>query len=274
MEVYAIPNYECTLACPHCEIKDMKCKWDKDKFLSALHTLPQNAHVTLFGGEPTMFSDRLEACWKTGKVNSISTNLMHLNQTAWKVLFDRNISIATSWNFTRFNVNLPMCRWLSNLEALAGIGRKCMIMVTLTEDLISDKNWLEVLRAFDQIDRTNACDKLLFEHLVADDADQAFYDACDSWLCRIHWTWKWKFKNELEEKLKKGWKFACNDTWTLHPDGNMTFGCPHGKKKAFCMKCLKCKHKAECKPCSLQKFCTRPNQLAQKLGIDLQVSGK
>ena len=147
-----------------------------------------------------------------------------------------------------------------------------MVMVTLTEDLISDKNQQEVLHAFDQIDKTNACDKLLFEHLVADDVDQAFHDACDSWLCKIHHIWRWKFKNEIEEKLKNGWKFVCNDTWTLHPDGNMAFGCPHGKKKAFCAKCLNCQHKSECKPCILQHFCTRTNKLAQILGVDLQTA--
>lgn len=274
MEVYAIPNYECTLACPHCEIKDMKCKWDKDKFLSALQALPQNAHVTLFGGEPTIFADRLEACWKTGRINSISTNLLHLSYEVWGVLLDKNVSIATSWNLVRFTKTLSEDRWLENLKTLAAMKRNCMVMVTMTEGLIEDRNWQKVLDAFERIDQTGGCNKLLLEYLISETTDQAFYEKCDEWLCKIHDIWHWKFKNELEEKLKNGWKFVCNDTWTLHPDGNMAFGCPHGKKKAFCMKCLKCKHKAECKPCSLQKFCTRPNQLAQKLGIDLQVFGK
>ena len=267
MEVYAIPNYECTLSCPHCEIKDMKCKWNKDKFISAIESLPDGAAVTLFGGEPTMFSDRLEACWKTGKITSISTNLLHLNYVTWQVLLDQKISIATSWNHTRFNDILSLSRWLGNLEALAKVGRTCMILVTLTEDLIADDSWNDMIATFDSIDRTGACDRLLFESLISDDAQQEFYDRCDEWLCKIHHIWRWNFRNEIEEKVKNGWKFVCNDTWTLHPDGNMVFGCPHGKKKAICTKCFSCERKSSCKPCALQRCCTMPKQLAQILSV-------
>lgn len=267
MEVYAIPNYECTLSCPHCEIRSMRCKWDKERFLSALRSLPDNAQVVLFGGEPTLFSDRLEACWKTGKITSISTNLLSLSYDAWKVLLDRKISIATSWNPVRFTESLPESRWLENLKALAAMKRDCMVLVTMTEDLIADNMWDSVLAAFDRIDSTGACSKLLLEHLVDDHMLPDLFQRCDAWLCKLHDAWRWKFTNKLEEKLKQGWKFICNDSWTLHPDGHMTKGCPHGKRRTLCKACLTCKRAAECKPCQLQKACTYPEQLAQRLLI-------
>lgn len=264
MEVYAIPNYECSLACQHCEIKDMKCKWDKAKFIKQLEDLPTNAHVTLFGGEPTLFADRLEACWKTGRVNSISTNLLHLSYEAWGVLLGKGIDIATSWNLFRFN-DVQYARWLENLRALAAMRRSAQVMVTLTEDLIAESNWSKVLDTFDQIDQTKGCNKLLLEHLISDDAAEDLHKRCDEWMCKLHDAWRWNMSNQLEEKLKTGWTFRCDDVWTLHPDGQLQKGCPHGKKTQLCKECLSCSKKDICKPCKLQCRCTFPKKLYEKL---------
>ena len=34
--LYVIPNYECNLKCSHCDIKDLKCKYNKGALIKAI----------------------------------------------------------------------------------------------------------------------------------------------------------------------------------------------------------------------------------------------
>ena len=51
--LYVIPNYECNLKCSHCDIKDLKCKYNKGALIKAI-TENTYDEVILFGGEPTL----------------------------------------------------------------------------------------------------------------------------------------------------------------------------------------------------------------------------
>lgn len=88
-------------------------------------------------------------------------------------------------------------------------------MVTLTDDLIADRSYSIVLQALADIDKTEGCDKLLFEHYVGDYATEDYNKRCDEWLCRIHADWKFSMENTIETRLKNGWKLDCSGVMTI-----------------------------------------------------------
>ena len=101
---YAMITTRCNLSCPYCDIKSKDDGWDQDKFMETIRNF--NGWILLFGGEPTLYIDRLEHVMYSDpivskKIKSITTNLMILNDRTKKVFKDL-ISGATSWNPSRF----------------------------------------------------------------------------------------------------------------------------------------------------------------------------
>ena len=76
--LYAIPNFECNLSCDYCDLKDKRVIYNEEKFLETLNSF--QGSVVLFGGEPLLFKDRLYRILETGKIDSISTNLLMLDE--------------------------------------------------------------------------------------------------------------------------------------------------------------------------------------------------
>ena len=101
-KIYAIPNYECSLDCPHCDIHRKHIDYCRNAFISQLKRLENESQVTLFGGEPTLFKDRFIDICSNAKIASISTNLLDVDDDIISILSRTDISIATSWNMTRF----------------------------------------------------------------------------------------------------------------------------------------------------------------------------
>ena len=76
-KLYVIPTYHCNLKCPHCELH-----LRDDNFNESFYDVLSNNNIdlgVLFGGEPTLYRDRLIKCLKTNKIHSISTNLIKLD---------------------------------------------------------------------------------------------------------------------------------------------------------------------------------------------------
>lgn len=256
--IYAIPNYECNLRCPHCDVHKNSISYDRDQFISTLKKLERTSVITLFGGEPTLYQDRFLDICNNVKVSSVSTNLVQMTDSVFEVLVKPEISIATSWNMTRFNKD-QFVWWLKNLEKLGNAGKQSLVLITLTPDLICDKTF-QILDVLSKVDMTRAVSKVLFEHLVSSAVTEKFQEMCDDWLCQIHEKWNFSFSNEIEKKIFD-WKFDCSNTYTVQPSGKISPGCPQYEGPKVNMRCLSCERATVCHPCALQSTCTFPKKL-------------
>ena len=256
--IYAIPNYECNLNCPHCDIHKNIVQYNRENFIKTL-TAEKDSRIILFGGEPTLFEERFVDICQHANIASVSTNLLVLTDKVFEILKQPTISIATSWNMIRFT-DEQFRTWLSNLEKFKSMKSKVKVLITMTEDLIDMKNFEYVLNVLNKIDKTDAVSGILFEHLIADSTTEKFHQRCDDWLCLIHDKWNYSFANDIEQKVLD-WNFDCSHTFTVHPNGTITFGCPQYVKPQLNLKCLSCENVTKCHPCALQSFCTFPHNL-------------
>lgn len=256
-DLYAIPNYTCNLNCPHCTLSKISEKYNEKSFIDTLKNI--NAEqITLFGGEPLLYKETFKKIVKTNKITSISTNLLLLDDEIIQYLKTYNISIATSWNKTRFT-KAQYNTWIANLKTLENNNLDCIILVTLTEDLISLNlnNFLSILKDLNQIKSITG---ILFEQLVDNSKNKVFYEKVDEWLYNITKYWQFSFKNLILDKIKH-WNCDCTKTYTLTPNGTLRKGCPQYTLQYLRNECLTCKLANICRPCILQKECTFPKKL-------------
>lgn len=261
--LYAIPTNLCNLSCSHCNIKDITDNYNEEEFLRQLYNF--DGHITLFGGEPTLFPDRLIKALETKKVTSITTNLITLNDELIKKY--RNLYVATSWNYNRF-VGNQYSTWLANLKKLEHNDVTCMVLITVTKDLINSDidEFMNMVRTWDR--EYKAIDSILFEQLIAEDTDQEFYDQVDEWLCKIYKIWDVEIQNQIICKLDH-WQHDCTGISTLYPDGRIVLGCPHQTQMYVPNSCLTCSEVSKCRPCRLQQHCTYPKNLAKLVKSDV-----
>lgn len=253
--LYAIPNFECNLACGYCDLKNKRVIYNEEKFLEALKSFQGN--VVLFGGEPLLFKDRLYKILETGKINSISTNLLLLDSEIAERL--NGINIATTWTPKRFN-NDTLKTWHEKLEILNEKKIETMLLVTLSEDTIGTEP-LKVFEFLKYLEKYSI-GSVLFEQLLDYTKNQDYYDKADLWLCEMHEYFKdLRFVNEIENQIKNGWYFDCSNTFTLYPDGRIRKYCPQFSSYSLNTDCLKCKRNTTCRPCMLQNKCVYPQKL-------------
>jgi sulfatase maturation enzyme AslB (radical SAM superfamily) len=258
--LYAVVTNHCNLSCRHCNIKDSADSYDEDKFLSRIKEY--DGDITLFGGEPTLYKERLMKVLSTNKITSISTNLINLDDDLIKQYKD--IYVATSWNHSRF-IDAQYQIWLRNLKTLEAHGITCMVLITLTDDLINSNinDFINMVKLWAK--EYKAIDSIMFEQLIDNDKTEDFYRLVDEWLCRIYKLWKEndiEIENSILYKLGN-WKHDCTQISTLYPDGSTVQGCPHRSRIYVPSKCLTCSAVSKCRPCRLQQHCTYPKKLAQ-----------
>ena len=263
--LYAVPWFDCNLTCPHCNVRKTTSEFNIDKFKEVLSTVDAE-HVVLFGGEPTLVWAHFISILETGKVNSISTNMVvypytFVHSSLIPVLKEHNLSIATSWNKTRFN-DVQFTQWLMNLKELTSANIDVTVLITLTQDLLAGP-LSDVLNVLGKMERAGV-KKFLYEPCIGSGECNK---KADKWLCKFHDEYKGGMTNLLEEKLDS-WFCNCDDVYTLLPTGELRKGCPDSfeVEKQFCSDCLNCDKVDKCRPCILQKTCSYPKKLAEKLG--------
>ena len=257
-KLYIIPTYHCNLCCPHC---DLHLK--NDNFSSKFYSVLKNTNIDsgiLFGGEPTLYKERFIKCLETNKVNSITTNLLNLDKDILNLYKKYNLSIATSWNPCRFN-DKQYDIWINNLKLLQKNNLSCIILITLTEDLLTFNSFEKYLKDWDNI---KSIDGILFEHLIDYNMKPDLHERADDWLCTITDKWCYSYKNLILDKIKN-WNCDCSDVWTLNPNGELKKGCPQFEKNNFLYNCLQCKMANICQPCRLQHLCSFPKKLYKKV---------
>lgn len=263
--LYAVPWFDCNLTCPHCNVRKTTTSYDLDKFKEVLSTVDAE-NVVLFGGEPTLVWAHFISILETGKVNSVSTNLVVYPSTFIKSAFvnkckEYNLSVATSWNKTRFN-DIQFCQWIDNLNVLTSENVDVTVLITLTQDLLED-DLRHVLYVLGIMERYGV-KKFLFEPCIGSGECN---NLADEWLCKFHDMYEGNMTNLLEERLGE-WFCNCDDVHTLLPTGELRKGCPDSFEvdRQFCDECLNCELSGNCRPCVLQKTCSYPKKLAEKLG--------
>ena len=259
--LYVIATYKCNLKCPHCDIKNKDDHYNQTLFVEKLQQY-KGVPMVIFGGEPTLNFDRIKLICKYGNPESISTNLIRVDQQLIDLILERNLGVATSWNPSRFHGS-QYNTWLANLRVLAINNIKSRVLVTITEDLMSI-NPSKLITMFEQWSDTSGVSDIRFEMLVDNTKTQQFYDRCDDWLLMIDQLWNQNIvENSIITQLKQ-WYFDCSRTYTLQPNGTLTFGCPQYIQTEVVSRCFDCEYSNNCQPCRLQRCCTFPKKLYQK----------
>jgi len=265
MILYAVLTNNCNLNCPHCFINNSeKEDFNKDLFLDKLINF--EGKITLFGGEPTLYLDRL---WEVvqyneehgkGKIVSISTNLMKLNEKLIQY-YKKIQNVGTSWNLLRFNDSQYKV-WLENINNLKSENINLAVLITMTQDLL-DYNIDEFINIISQWD-IEFINKIMLEPFIGENVSKQYWIDCDEWLCKLYKKWRFPLQVDYFDKIKNDEFYnCCNDIHTLTPGGLIAKSCPDGlyTKIKFVEECLMCPYSSTCLPCRLHKHCSYPKKL-------------
>ncbi len=260
--LYAMITKHCNLDCPHCDIKsDREENFKENVFLENLKNF--DGLKIVFGGEPTVVPERtikaLPYC------DTISTNLLSLDEKILSLIVDKDFPVATSWNPKRFTAS-QLNRWQENVKRLRQSSVKSNItcLITLTPDLICAHG--EQLLFEQVLSIAENFDNIVFEQLLDPGQEQGFYDMVDDWLLNL--SIKISSDKKMSERFPQfspeyKWYFDCTEVFTMLPDGKILPGCPQHDMVKVPKKCYTCDKAAACRPCRLQQCCTRPEKLME-----------
>lgn len=255
--LYAKLTNDCNLSCRHCNILGNE-HYNESIFFKQIQNF--DGRIIAFGGEPSLYRDRLIKLLRTEKISSIVTNLLILDKEL--LYYYKRIKVATSWNPARFTPEQYQL-WLENIKLLESYNIECSILITLTEDLIKmDINqFMEIIKCWSKI--YYSISEIRFEQLIDASKSQYFYDKVDNWLCRLYKLWNIydiHIINKITDEIFH-WDRNCNQIYTLEPNGVIYRQCPHKMPCIIREECLSCKYNHICRPCILQSQCSFPKKL-------------
>lgn len=265
IQVYVIPSYKCNLNCPHCKLHLKEDTLNKEQFFETLVNFDADYKV-LFGGEPTLDEALLQEILATEEINSISTNLLKLNSNLINLFKYYSLDIATSWNPHRFTPNQYQT-WINNLKYLSHNNLECLILITLTEDLLS-LDYELFKKMLDTWNKIPSISGIKFEYLIDPNAKDDLNLRADLWLCKLYQDWRWDFTNFNVKDIKNGYICDCSEVYTLPPEGIIQKGCPNFYNYNIIEECLNCPLAGACKPCPLQFNCAFPKNLYKLINGD------
>lgn len=266
--LYAIPNYECNLSCDFCDLKKKKISYNRDEFIKALNEF-QGIKI-LFGGEPLLHKKRFYDIINNCNIDSITTNLILLEKEDVEIL--DGISIATSWTPERFKKKSDYDQWLYKLSLVK--DKNVLVLITLSEETIKLDPNNDMIPLFQEWKKCGNIERILFEHLLDYEIEDDYHEKCDKWLAKMYLALKesgLNIENLIVDQLKNGWYFDCSNTYTLHPDGKITRGCPQFTEYQRIEKCFSCERYNTCRPCMLQDKCTYPKILEETIKINEKI---
>lgn len=256
--LYAMITTNCNLHCPHCEIRTRPDGYNRDKFIEQLNNF--DGRATLFGGEPTLYKDRMFDVIKNNtshNIKCISTNLIKLDDDL--IEYYKTLGgLATSWNPNRFS-DEQYKTWLHHLDVLAPLGLSCGVLVTLTNDLfdMGPDEFLSIIKDWNP----GAIRYIRFEYYVGDTTKE-YYDIADNFLCDVYNKWDSPITLDNISIINFGYCYDCSNVFHLTPDGELHRGCPHGYYPKVPTECYSCEMVDKCKPCRLQPYCSYPHKFA------------
>lgn len=261
--LYAIPTWNCNLKCPHCFIENRLEIFNRDKFLEELNKF--DGDITLFGGEPSLYLDRLYDVFNSNKesgiskIQSVSTNLINLPNNLIDVYKEIGY-ISTSWNPNRFIENNNYETWIKNCRSISKASIPYTIMITLTDSLfeLEIEFLLELIKSWVQ----PGLEKIKFEHYIGEEATPEYFKRVDDWLCKLYEYWDIPVELEMCQRVCN-WYYDCSEQYTLTPDGILHHECPHMSQFNTPVECLNCERVGICRPCRLQKYCSYPKKFSE-----------
>lgn len=262
-ELYALLTQHCNLSCPYCDIKDLDEDFNRDLFMKQLKEF--DGDIILFGGEPTLYQDRLFDIYYSDpeinrKIITITSNLMVVNDkllTFFQILG----KLGTSWNPSRFN-KIEYNQWLTNIniihERVPDI--KIMVLVTMVDELLnlSADEFLDIIKDWN----SDILSAINFEYYVGETSTPEYFERCDNWLCEIYKKWNSKIELINIKRVSNWWE-DCSEIYSLFPNGEIRKGCPHSLKPRVPIECYSCERVDICKPCQLQSYCSFPKKFAK-----------
>lgn len=265
-EVYICPSFLCNLNCPHCTLKNLPQQLELAKIEETLDYINENSGnkvlYDLFGGEPLLLPTfYLERLYKklVKKHYLVSTNLLNYKEEHL-FLFKKADLINTSWNPLRFTTK-QFEVWKNNIKLLQENNIRINLMVTLTQDLITNYNPKVFL---DFINKINPY-SLDLDYVIGN--DNTNLKDIDSWLCELYKGWNVNTSFGIIENMKHsllyGTKYKdCSNHYTILPSGNIKPGCAYYECDVDKSICYVCELFLWCNgACRLQSKCTFPKKL-------------
>lgn len=258
--LYALITTHCNLSCPYCDVKNKEEFFNKELFIKKLTEF--DGRIILFGGEPTLYPNRLIDVFLDNpilnkKITSISTNLISINDKLLTI-YQLIGYLSTSWNTDRFTSD-QYKTWLENInivkEKIPDV--KINILVTMTDNLLklSPNDFNDIISQWNK----DAIDNIKFEHYIGDENTPKYFEKCDNWLCDIYKNWNKDFKMSNVNDILN-WYHDCTNVFTIYPNGNIKNGCPHAVGISIPVECYSCERSSFCRPCQLQKYCSFPKK--------------
>lgn len=258
---YLIPTRRCNLSCGHCDISKACAHEDISKFMDSFRKLACR-NCILFGGEPLLLKrDTFDEIIDSGKVSSITSNLLLLDSHVVRKLAEHEISVATSWNYNRFHDSNELDVWFHNIMKLLENRIYITILITLTEDVcFTSESKTVFFSVLDRISGIMDDERLMgylrgvrFEPFVQ--STHELIMKADTLMIEVYHR-NYKFINILAEDYKRGNIHNCAEIYTLMEDGCLINSCPHEVNDNILEECLSCKYSKVCKPCKKQNVCT------------------
>ena len=268
-EVFICFDFSCNLNCPHCTLQSIKLKKDIKairKTIDFIKELNPDITFNFFGGEPLLLPDNeikmFEDLFYSNPI-IVSTNLLRL--TDYQLNLFKNVEdVNTSWNPRRFSDN-QLHSWLLNLNKLKERFIPFSIMVTLTDDLVSNYKPEEFLDLIEYFEPRNLDLKFMVGDYNMD------FNKVDEWLVELYkyyqlncYSFSCLLFKEMEDVVKgiKIWKQYCPTVATIYPNGNLKLGCPYYEYKTDKSACLACEYYPVCQGgCDIQEKCAFPKKL-------------
>ena len=260
-KLYALVTRHCNLSCPYCIIRNSKEEYNRDLFMQKLKEF--DGRIILFGGEPTLYRDRLKDVYYsdpdiTKKITSITTNLMIMDTEILDILKSIE-NVASSWSPSRFTDDEYKI-WLKNVDTINGeVG--ISILSTMTDELLllTPKELMKIMSEWN----TNTIKNINFEYYVGDETSPEYFERCDEWLCSVYKEWDSPIIMVNSHIVRNSnYCYNCDNTYSLYPDGIIKSGCPHRVNPVVPEECYTCERSDICRPCRLQRFCSYPKRFA------------
>lgn len=269
-EVYVCPTFSCNLLCPHCYLRNIPSKLNKEAILDTISFINENAGLKLsydlFGGEPLLiekdFLEEIVSRMEQRKYE-VSTNLISWNPY-FSQIFKNARWIDTSYNPKRFNKE-QYKTWIENLRSLKESNFNINIMITLTKDYIEEETPERLCQFLDEF----GIGSIDFDFLIGKDFPEP--EIVEEFLLNMYENWTSKCKINLVEAIKrrivnKGVFRDCHNAYTILPSGKIKRGCPYCNDSPIKIECKLCDFFHICNgACKLTTQCSFPKKLYERV---------
>lgn len=226
-EIHVIPSFACNLNCSHCDVKHKtkQYQFNEVEFFKSFDRLDKDNSIVLFGGEPLLNSfELLSRIISSGKITSMTTNFLLLEQKHIDLVKHHKVILGTSWNPDRFTPEQYEI-WKNKIKLAKDSGLYVEVFITLTDNLF--EHIPQLLDVLDDIDQLHV-NTLTLSMVIPTNAK--LVDKADNLFCWLEDNWRWHFLNRIKESMlarEPRCTTCINRALTLYPNGFLDYNCTH-----------------------------------------------